>query len=212
MIFLNILRENPSKIHSQEVLQETNLLIEKMIEDFSSNKKALADFCQSRIAPLFDLYIKYNHEVFNALSKALASDYSRNFEDLKRDTNQSYRSRLILHCLIWQDSQAGVQELVSSGKEGLLSYNGEATYQAFSKNAREKNEFLQPVLAMVNAYLLADIYAFLPILEREGLIEISEKDWQNLIDDYADALDTYRHYALEAQILERSKYPQAIAI
>jgi len=211
MIFLNLLRDNSAKVHSEDILQETNQLIEKMVKSFPSSQGSLQDFFAGFTAPLFDLYIKYNQDAFSAVSKALALDYSRNFEDLERDTSQSYRSRLILHCLIWQDSQAGVQELVSSGKAALKSQNGEATYHAFQRNA-DKNEQLKPVLDMVNAYLTAEICALLPILEKEDLIEISEQQWATLMDQYADSLETFKYYALEAQILDRSKYPQAIAI
>lgn len=212
MIFLNISYNKPSKIHSEDLLTDANQLIEKLVQDFKAHKGNLVDFSSAFIAPLFDLYIKYNQEVFSAVSKALALDYSQNFEDLERDSHQSYRSRLILHCLIWQDSQAGVQELVSNGKAGLENYNGEANYRAFKNNAYVKNEALQPVLAMVESYLLADIYAFLPILDQERLIELSADDWHTLMEEYSEALDVFRNYALEAQILNKSKYPQAIAI
>jgi|GEM_PF-5287272 len=212
MIFLNILHNSPSKIHSKDLVADANQLIEKIVQDFKSHKGDLTDFSSSFIEPLFNLYIRYDNEVFSAVSKALALDYSQNFKDLERDSKQSFRSRLILHCLIWQDSQAGVQELVSSGKAGLENYNGEASYRAFKKNAYERNKALQPVLAMVESYILADLYAFLPILGQEGMIKISEEKWQTLIEEYSETLDVFRNYALEAQILNKAKYPQAIAI
>ena len=156
--------------------------------------------------------MNHNHEIFNAISKALVIDYCRSFSPLKRGTNQSYLSILKMHCSVWQESQPGVQELVSGGKSALLQFNKQASYQAFYTNATEKMPSLQPVLEMVNAYLLADIYAFLPILDEEGSITINSRNWEALTANYHQAIEQFIVLAKEAHLVSSAKLEEALAI
>tara|TARA_R110002050_G_scaffold52190_3_gene119388 strand:+ start:2015 stop:2653 length:639 start_codon:yes stop_codon:yes gene_type:complete len=212
MIFLNIVQKSPAKIHSNELLRDAQKLIAQTVSDLNREDINIEDFAQSMIDPLFNLYMNHNEEIFNALSKALVLDYCQNFSPLKRDADQSYRSVLKRHCKVWQDSQAAVYELVASGKASLLHYNQQADYQTFHTNATEKMTSLEPVLAMVNAYLLSDIYAFLPILDEEGFIKIKPRDWQQLGTEYNQALERFVHFAKEAHFLNITNYEEAQAI
>tara|TARA_R110002050_G_scaffold110740_6_gene223240 strand:+ start:920 stop:1558 length:639 start_codon:yes stop_codon:yes gene_type:complete len=212
MIFLNIVHTSPSKLHSASLIKDAQQLIQQIISKLNTEGIAVEDCGKSMIAPLFDLYMNHNQEVFNALSKALVLDYCRNFNLLKRDTNQSFRSTLKMHCKVWQESQPGVQELVSVGKNSLLQFNKQANYRAFYTNATEKMPSLQPVLEMVNAYLLADIYAFLPILDEEGSISISSRNWEALEANYHQALEQFNVLAQEAHLITGEKLEEALAI
>jgi hypothetical protein len=212
MIFLNIVHTTPSKLHSASLLKDAQQLIKQIISKLNSEGTLVEDYGKSMIAPLFDLYMNHNHEIFNAISKALVLDYCQKFSALKRDTNQSFRSILKMHCNVWQESQQGVQELVTGGKSALLQFNKQASYQALYTNAKDKMPSLQPVLEMVNAYLLADIYAFLPVLDEEGSISINSRNWEALTANYHQALEQFIVFAKEAHLLSSAKLEEALAI
>lgn len=212
MIFLNIVHTTPTKLHSASLVRDAQQLIEQIISKLNTEGIIIEDYGKSLIAPLFDLYMNHNQEIFNAISKALVLDYCQSFSLLKRDTNQSYRSILKMHCKIWQESQPGVQELVSGGKSALLQFHDQANYQTFYRNATEKMPSLQPVLEMVNAYLLADIYAFLPILDEEGSISISFRNWEALTVNYHQALEQFIVFASEAHLISSAKLEEVLAV
>ena len=71
---------------------------------------------------------------------------------------------------------------------------------------------LAPVLEMVNAYLLSEIYAFLPILEEEGSIRINTENWETLKTKYREALHVFIDSAMGNHILSRLKFEDTLAI
>jgi len=212
MLFLNILHNNPTKIHSGALVADTQKLIRQIVEDLKQEDQDFEAYSQSLIAPLFDLYMRYNQQTFNALSKALALDYCQNFKGIARDFNKNYRHTLKLHCQVWQDGQAAVYELVEGGKAGLEQFNGSATYHSFYTNVTGEMTSLAPVLEMVNAYLLSEIYAFLPILEEEGSIRINTENWETLKTKYREALHVFIDSAMGNHILSRLKFEDTLAI
>jgi hypothetical protein len=65
---------------------------------------------------------------------------------------------------------------------------------------------------MVDAYLLSDIYALLPILNEENLIHPNMFDWKVVIELYQTSLCDFSDYANTAHILSDTKFKEAITI
>lgn len=210
MLFLNILHKNPQRLHSAELVKAGQKFISKMIEEQKLNAVNLELVSQNLKADLFDLYMEYNEEVFNPMSKALSQDYCRNLAKLEKDQNEVFLSTLHLHCKTWQACQGGVSELVQSGKHGMEAYNGRASYANFAANVSSKLTDLQPILNMVDAYLLADLYAFWPILADEAKIEIT--DWSKFTESYKRALKQFTQLAKETHLLAETNVAELVAI
>jgi hypothetical protein len=65
---------------------------------------------------------------------------------------------------------------------------------------------------MVNAYLLSEIYALLPILDEEDLIDLNMFDWNVTIEHYQASLRDFSDYAYAAHILSDTVFKEAITI
>jgi hypothetical protein len=212
MLFLNILKQSPAKIHSNDLFQRGNELINQMIEANKNDSNDIKESTNALIAPLFELYMDHSEVVFNSLSKAFALDYCPKCTSLKREIANKYLSLLNLHSNIWQESQAGIYELVERGKIVLTNNFGNTKYHNLQSSIKKNWPELMSVLNMVDAYLLSDIYALLPILNEENLIHPNIFDWKVFIELYRTSLCDFSDYAYAAHILSDTRFKEAIAI
>ena len=212
MLFLNILKQTPAKIHSNDLFHRGNELINQMIEAYKNDSNDIKKSANTLIAPLFELYMDHSEFVFNSLSKAFALDYYPKGTSLKSEIANKYLRVLNLHSNIWQESQAGIYELVESGKIVLTNNFGNTKYHNFQSSIKKNRPELMSVLNMVDAYLLSDIYALLPILSEENLIDPKMFDWKVVIELYQTSLCDFSDYANAAQILSDTRFKEAIAI
>jgi hypothetical protein len=212
MLFLNILQHSPSKIHPENLYQNGTELISQLIKVFKNDSVDVEESVKEFIAPLFELYMNHNQEVFNSLSKALALDYYQKSTRLKRDLSQKYSRTLNLQSNIWQESQGAIYELVESGKMVLTNNFGNTKYSNLQSSIKNDMPELKSVLNMVNAYLLSEIYALLPLLDEEDFIDLSLNNWDVIIELHQASLRDFSDYASAAHILSDTIFKEAIAI
>jgi Txe/YoeB family toxin of Txe-Axe toxin-antitoxin module len=104
MLFLNIIKQSPTRFHSNDLYQRGSEQINHIIEAFKNNSWDIKESANTLIAPLFELYMDHSEVVFNSLSKALALDYYQNRSSLKHDVADRYSRMVNLHSNIWQES------------------------------------------------------------------------------------------------------------